>query len=42
MPVATAIEMGRVWMPKADMPMHLYDENTSIGGFRKVIVIQNT
>ncbi|MGN7884921.1 SAVED domain-containing protein [Dyadobacter sp. 22481] len=41
MPVATAIEMGRVWMPKADMPLHLYDENTSKGGFLKAIQILN-
>lgn len=41
MPVATAVEMGRVWMPKADMPMHLYDENTSKGGFVKAIQILN-
>jgi hypothetical protein len=41
MPIATAIEFGRVWMPKADMPLHLYDENTAIGGFIKVIEISN-
>lgn len=26
-PVAAAIEFGRVWMPKADLPLRLYDEN---------------
>jgi hypothetical protein len=32
-PVAVAIEIGRVWMPKADLPLILYDENRSKGGF---------
>lgn len=30
MPNACAVEVGRVWMPKADVPMHLYDYNKSI------------
>ena len=38
MPIALAIELGRIWMPKADMPLHLYDENN---GFRKVLIIKN-
>lgn len=37
MPVATAIELGRVWMPKADLPMILYDQNRKNGGFFKTI-----
>jgi SMODS-associated and fused to various effectors sensor domain len=41
MPIAKAIELGRVWMPKADMPMFLYDQNTAAGGFTKVIEIVN-
>jgi hypothetical protein len=41
MPVATAIELGRVWMPKADMPMYIYDQNTATGGFNKVLEIVN-
>jgi hypothetical protein len=32
-PVAIAIEIGRVWMPKADMTMKLYDHNSKAGGF---------
>lgn len=27
MPIATAIELGRTWMPKADMPLIIYDQN---------------
>ena len=42
MPIAIAIELGRVWMPKADMPLVIYDENTVNGGFVKVVEINNT
>jgi hypothetical protein len=41
MPIATAIEFGRVWMPKADMPLLIYDENTANSGFFKAIEINN-
>jgi len=41
-PVATAIEFGRTWMPKADMPLHIYDQNTANMGFKKVIEIHNS
>ncbi len=40
-PIATAIELGRVWMPKADMPLFIYDQNTATDGFKKVIEIHN-
>ena len=33
MPVSLAVELGRVLMPKADLPLHIYDENRSCGGF---------
>ncbi|MFM7017714.1 SAVED domain-containing protein [Flavobacterium sp.] len=42
MPIATAVELGRVWMPKADMPLFLYDQNTANGGFTKAIEILNS
>lgn len=32
-PVAVAVEIGRVWMPKADLPIRVYDQNTQLGGF---------
>jgi hypothetical protein len=41
MPIATAIELGRVWMPKADMPFYIYDENTANSGFFKALEITN-
>lgn len=41
MPIATAIELGRAWMPKADMPLIIYDENTANSGFFKAIEINN-
>lgn len=34
MPVATAVELGRVHMPRADAPLAVYDEERSSGGFR--------
>jgi hypothetical protein len=33
MPLSTAIELGRVWMPKADLPLIIYDQNRTTGGF---------
>lgn len=33
MPLSTAVELGRVWMPKADLPMIVYDQNRTTGGF---------
>lgn len=41
MPIAKAVELGRVWMPKADMPLYIYDQNTANGGFVKVLEIVN-
>lgn len=38
-PVAVALEIGRVWMPKADLPMYIYDQNRKTGGFTKAINI---
>ncbi|ASZ15883.1 MULTISPECIES: SAVED domain-containing protein [Bacillus cereus group] len=38
-PVSVAIELGRVWMPKADLPLSLYDEK---GGFRYTFTIGET
>lgn len=41
MPVSTAIELGRIWMPKADLSMIIYDESQKLGGFQRVISIRN-
>ncbi|MCC7137110.1 MAG: HNH endonuclease [Planctomycetes bacterium] len=32
-PVSAAVEFGRVWMPKADLRLRLYDEQKQLGGF---------
>ncbi len=40
MPVSCAIEMGRVRMPKADMPWIIYDQNNKEGKFIKAIEIK--
>lgn len=37
----TAVELGRVWMPKVDMGLIIYDQNSSLGGFVKAIEFEN-
>jgi hypothetical protein len=32
-PVSVAVELGRIIMPKADMPLRIYDQNNDRGGF---------
>lgn len=39
LPVSAAVELGRVWMPKAHMPMRIYDHNRALGGFRQTLDI---
>lgn len=39
LPVSAAIETGRVWMPKADLPLIIYDENKNHGGFMRTLRI---
>ncbi len=39
--VSVAVELGRVRMPKADMPWQVYDENTGRGGFVPALTIKN-
>lgn len=39
MPVSAAIEFGRLWMPKADMDLIIYDQNKQRNGFYKTIEI---
>ena len=39
MPIALAVQFGRVWMPKADMSMKIYDQNLVLGGFVPAIDI---
>lgn len=38
-PVSVAVEIGRVWMPKADLPMVIYDQNRATGGFARALSI---
>ncbi len=39
MPVALAVELGRVWMPKADMRLKIFDQNREAGGFIETLTI---
>ena len=42
MPGACAVEFGRVWMPKADMTLNLFDYNSTISNEDKfVMTIKN-
>ncbi len=40
-PVSVAVEIGRIWMPKADMKIHIYDQNNVLGGFVLAHTIEN-
>ncbi len=40
-PVSAAVEIGRVWMPKADLPLRIYDQNRKNGGFARAFDIGN-
>lgn len=40
-PVSAAVELGRRWMPKADLPMTIWDQNTTAGGFMRTIDIRS-
>jgi len=40
MPVSASVELGRVWMPKVDMPMTIYDANKEKNDFYKTITIK--
>ena len=42
MPVACAVELGRIRMPKADMPWIVFDQNNKLGGFIKALEIGET
>ena len=41
-PVAVNVELGRVWMPKADMPLSLYDQTAPTGPFVHALDIGET
>lgn len=38
-PNSAAVEVGRVLMPKADLPLRVYDQNRSVGGFVPTLTI---
>jgi len=38
-PVSCAVELGRIRMPKADMPWMVYDHNNKLGGFQPALSI---
>lgn len=38
-PNSAAVEVGRVLMPKADLPLRIYDQNRSVGGFIPTLTV---
>jgi hypothetical protein len=40
-PVAAAVELGRIIMPKADLPIRIYDQNRTLGGFSMALEINS-
>ncbi|GJM01321.1 MAG: hypothetical protein DHS20C07_30000 [Methyloligella sp.] len=42
LPISAAVEVGRVWMPKADLPLIIYDQNTNIGSFIPTLKIKQS
>lgn len=41
-PTSVAVEVGRVWMPKADLPLKIYDQNSRLGGFVEALSIDSS
>jgi len=41
-PVSVAVEIGRCWMPKADLPLKIYDQNRKTNGFTHVFDITSS
>ena len=39
LPLSAAVEVGRVWMPKADLPLVIYDQNRNLNGFIRTLAI---
>ncbi len=38
MPASLAVELGRVWMPKSDLAMTIYDNNRAAGFFPTITI----
>lgn len=41
MPVALAVDLGRIIMPKADLALQIYDENNAVGGFAHALQLKS-
>jgi hypothetical protein len=39
LPNSAAVQVGRVWMLKADLPMRIYEQKRSVGGFISTLTI---
>lgn len=41
LPASAAVETGRVLMPKADLPLRVWDQNRRLGGFVETMIISS-
>lgn len=41
-PISLAIQLGRVWMPKADLSMKIFDQNFALQGFAEALEIKHS
>ena len=41
-PISLAVQLGRVWMPKADLSMRIFDQNYLLGGFFETLLIKHS
>lgn len=42
LPISLAVQLGRVWMPKADLSMKIFDQNYALGGFSETFKIEHS
>ncbi len=40
LPNSAAVEVGRIWMPKADLPMMIWDQNRQVAGFVPTLKVE--
>ena len=41
-PISLAVQLGRVWMPKADLSMRIFDQNYLLKGFSEALLIKHS
>ena len=41
-PISLAVQLGRVWMPKADLSMRIFDQNYLLKGFSEALLVKHS